>query len=154
MIDFSIPQKYRKDINTERLELAFKTSLQHLGLPMAEGITLKVTDNKTIQKLNRLHRQVDEPTDVLSFENNYIDPESGIHYFGDIVISYEKALAQAQARGAALQSELEMLLVHGTLHLCGYDHAGEDGFSEMSPLQDRILADIHNPLLGSIYHGN
>jgi probable rRNA maturation factor len=154
LIDFSIPQKYRKDINTERLELAFKTSLQHLGLPMAEGITLKVTDNKTIQKLNRLHRQVNEPTDVLSFENDYIDPESGIHYLGDIVISYEKALTQAQERGASLQSELEMLLVHGTLHLCGYDHADECGFSEMSPLQDRVLTDIHNPLLGSIYHVN
>ncbi|MFZ3071474.1 MAG: rRNA maturation RNase YbeY [Anaerolineaceae bacterium] len=152
MIDFSIPQKYRSTTDTKRLNLALETTLHQLGINHDEAITLKITDNKSIQKLNRLYRQFDEPTDVLSFENDYVDLETGIHFLGDIVISYEKALMQAQSQNHLFQQELEMLLIHGILHLCGYDHLDEDEFLEMSQQQDAILSAINNPLLKSIYH--
>jgi len=109
-----------------------------------------LTDNKTIQQLNKTYRGFDAPTDVLSFENDYLDPESGLHYLGDIVISIEKAQEQAANNGHLLQQEVEMLFVHGVLHLCGYDHAEADGYAEMSRIQDEILQTVGNPLLDSI----
>jgi len=150
MIDFSSPKKYRAQVDFNRLETCLQTSLEKLGYAQDEAVTLKITDNKTIQRLNKTYRGVDAPTDVLSFENDYLDPESGVHYLGDIVISIEKAQEQAANNGHLLQQEVEMLFVHGVLHLCGYDHAEEDEYAEMSRLQDEILQALNNPLLDSI----
>jgi len=150
MIDFSSPKKYRAQVDFNRLETCLQTSLEKLGYAQDEAVTLKITDNKTIQRLNKTYRGVDAPTDVLSFENDYLDPESGLHYIGDIVISIEKAQEQAANNGHLLQQEVEMLFVHGVLHLCGYDHAEEDEYAEMSRIQNEILQTVGNPLLDSI----
>ena len=150
MIDFSSPKKYRAQVDLKRLETCLQTSLEKLGYAQDEAVTLKLTDNKTIQQLNKTYRGVDAPTDVLSFENDYLDPESGVHYLGDIVISIEKAQEQAANNGHLLQQEVEMLFVHGVLHLCGYDHAEEDEYAEMSRIQNEILQTVGNPLLDSI----
>ena len=150
MIDFSSPKKYRAQVDFKRLETCLQVSLEKLGYAQDEAVTLKLTDNKTIQQLNKSYRGVDAPTDVLSFENDYLDPESGLHYLGDIVISIEKAQEQAANNGHLLQQEVEMLFVHGVLHLCGYDHAEADGYAEMSRIQDEILQTVGNPLLDSI----
>ena len=150
MIDFSSPKKYRAQVDLKRLETCLQTSLEKLGYAQDEAVTLKITDNKTIQRLNKTYRGVDAPTDVLSFENDYLDPESGVHYLGDIVISIEKAQEQAANNGHLLQQEVEMLFVHGVLHLCGYDHAEEDEYAEMSRIQNEILQTVGNPLLDSI----
>ena len=150
MIDFSSPPKYRTQVDLIRLEACLQTSLEKLGYAQDEAVTLKLTDNRTIHKLNKTYRGVDAPTDVLSFENYYLDPENGLHYLGDIVISIEKAQEQAANNGHPLQQEVEMLFVHGVLHLCGYDHAEEDEYAVMSRLQDEILTAMNNPLLGSI----
>jgi len=99
------------------LEACLQASLEKLGYAQDEAVTLKLTDNRTIHKLNKAYRNVDAPTDVLSFENDYLDPESGLHYLGDIVISIEKAQEQAANNGHPLQQEVEMLFVHGVLHL-------------------------------------
>jgi len=150
MIDFSSPKKYRAQVDFNRLETCLQTSLEKLGYAQDEAVTLKITDNKTIQRLNKTYRGVDAPTDVLSFENDYLDPESGVHYLGDIVISIEKAQEQAANNGHLLQQEVDMLFVHGVLHLCGYDHAEEDEYAEMSRIQNEILQTVGNPLLDSI----
>jgi probable rRNA maturation factor len=150
MIDHSSPQKYRALVDLKRLETCLQTSLEKISYAQDEAVSLKLTDNKTIQQLNKTYRGVDEPTDVLSFENDYRDPESGLHYLGDIIISIEKSQEQAATKGHLLQQEVELLLVHGILHLCGYDHADEDDYAEMSSLQDEILRAVDNPLLSSI----
>jgi len=92
-----------------------------------------------------------EVTDVLSFENAFIDPETGETYLGDILISCETAKRQADNRGLELMDELEMLLVHGILHLAGMDHASTPEWQEMSALQDEILAQLNNPIQKSIH---
>lgn len=150
MLDFSIPRKYRALIETDRLTFAFQMSVEMLGLNPQTSAALKITDNASIRKLNKAYRGLDEATDVLSFENDFIDLETGARFIGDIVISIEKAQAQAAERGFSLQEELEMLLVHAVLHLNGYDHLEEADLEEMSSLQDEILIAIANPLLGSI----
>jgi probable rRNA maturation factor len=150
MIDLSSAKKFRTQVDLNRLEICLHATLEKLGYAQDEAVTLKLTDNKTIQQINRTYREVDAPTDVLSFENDYLDPETGLYYLGDIVISIEKAQEQAADNGHPLQQEVEMLFVHGLLHLCGYDHTEEDEYAEMSCLQDEILKEMNNPLLGSI----
>lgn len=150
MLDFSIPRKYRALIDTDRLTFAFQKSVEMLGLSPQTSAALKISDDASIRKLNKAYRGLDEATDVLSFENDFIDLETGARFIGDIVISIEKAQAQAAERGFSLQEELEMLLVHAVLHLNGYDHLEEADLEEMGNLQDEILIAIGNPVLGSI----
>ena len=150
MIDLSSAKKFRTQVDLNRLEICLHATLEKLGYAQDEAVTLKLTDNRAIHKLNKTYRNVDAPTDVLSFENDYLDPESGLHFLGDIVISIEKAQEQAANNEHPLQQEVEMLFVHGVLHLCGYEHAEEDEYAEMSCLQDKILKEMNNPLLGSI----
>lgn len=90
-------------------------------------ISLVFTDDKTIQELNKNYRGKDKPTDVLSF-SQLENPEFGIEpiTLGDLVISVETAKRQAKKYEHSLQREIERLLIHGTLHLLGYDHEKVD----------------------------
>jgi probable rRNA maturation factor len=84
-------------------------------------VSLLLTDDAEIHELNRDYRGVDKPTDVLAFA---LDESGRIETsLGDVVISVERARAQAKSRRVELDRELELLAVHGTLHLLGYDHA-------------------------------
>jgi probable rRNA maturation factor len=152
MIEFMIPRKYRTVISADRLLLAYQRTVEKLGRRAEGAVTLKITDNAGIRKLNKAYRGLDEATDVLSFENEFVDLETGRRFLGDIAISIEKALAQAEERGFSLQEELEMLFVHAVLHLNGYDHLEEAELEEMNSRQDEILQEIGNPIRGSISH--
>ncbi|MBQ5440124.1 MAG: rRNA maturation RNase YbeY [Clostridia bacterium] len=90
-------------------------------------ISVTFVDNEEIHKLNKQYRNIDSPTDVLSFplgENgNYdVDPTTGAKMLGDVVISMEKAVDQAELYGHPLQREVGYLTAHSVLHLLGYDH--------------------------------
>jgi len=121
----------------------FLTAAQRaLQLAHPEGaaeLTLVLTDDNQVHELNRQFREVDAPTDVLSFPLNEVDPDSGNLYLGDIVISIPRAQAQAQTEGHSLEDELRLLIVHGILHLLGYDHADEQGQAAMWAVQADIL---------------
>jgi probable rRNA maturation factor len=85
-------------------------------------MTLALVDTTKIQALNAEFRNLDQPTDVLAFTDDRIDPETEIRYFGDVVIAVPVAQRQADAAGHPLQAELSLLTVHGVLHLLGFDH--------------------------------
>ena len=90
-------------------------------------VDVSLVDNETIHAINLEQRQIDAPTDVLSFplgEDGVYDqnPATGAYMLGDIVISLEKAQAQAEEYGHTLQREVGYLTVHSMLHLLGYDH--------------------------------
>jgi len=85
---------------------------------------------------------IDAPTDVLSFSDGDLDPETGAPYLGDILISVERAQAQARSAGHTLQEELTLLVVHGVLHLLGHDHAEPEQKARMWSLQAEILTDL------------
>ena len=110
----------------------------------AEGVTAKceinvlVTDDKGIQQINRTSRNIDKPTDVLSFPmfelspgelpqdwSEYEDPDTGLVPLGDMCISLERAIAQAQEFGHTTRREVGYLTIHSMLHLLGYDHMDE-----------------------------
>lgn len=101
------------------------------------NVSVLITDNDEIQGLNLEYRQKDAPTDVLSFplfdEEGNLDDEE----LGDIVISLEKAKAQAEEYNHSLKREVAFLTAHSMLHLLGYDH--ENGEQEMYVKQDEIL---------------
>jgi probable rRNA maturation factor len=151
MLTIKSRQVFRKELDTKRLQKAASTAFRMLGFETQPEVSLQITDDRTIQKFNLKYRDTDEATDVLSFENAFTDPESGETYLGDILISYETANRQADIRGLDLMAELEMLLVHGLLHLTGMDHASVSEWEEMSTLQDSILAELNNPIQKSIH---
>lgn len=101
------------------------------GIDVTAEVSVTFVDNEQIHRLNREYRNVDRPTDVLSFpmaDREHLeqvkDPED-VQMLGDIVISMEKAMEQAHLYGHSLQREIAFLTVHSMLHLLGYDH--EDG---------------------------
>lgn len=90
-------------------------------------INVTFVDNEKIQSLNKKHRKIDQPTDVLSFplgtNGKYdVDPETGAKILGDVIISIEKAVEQSKKYGHTLQREVAFLTTHSVLHLLGYDH--------------------------------
>ena len=104
-------------------------TMEEFGKP-AE-VTVTFVDNEQIRDLNRTHRNVDAETDVLSFplgENGVYDKnyETGAYMLGDVVISLEKANAQAKLYGHSFRREIGYLTAHSMLHLLGYDHVGND----------------------------
>jgi len=151
MLTIKSRQAIRKELDIKRLQRACSTACNLLGFDAQPEITLQLTDDRTIREFNRQYRGIDEATDVLSFENAFIDPESGETYLGYILISYETARRQADARGLDMMAEIEMLLVHGILHLAGMDHASRAEWEEMSALQDAILKELNNPIRKSIH---
>lgn len=98
-------------------------------------------DNDYIHKLNKQYRNVDRPTDVISFalEDNKEEEISNIRMLGDIYISIDKAKEQALEYGHSLKRELSFLSVHGILHLLGYDHMKEEDEKIMFAKQEEIL---------------
>ncbi len=86
-------------------------------------ITIVLTDDAQLHELNREFLGIDAPTDVLSFPSEETDPDSGARYLGDIIISIPRAAQQAGAAGHSVEAEAQLLVVHGTLHLLGHDHA-------------------------------
>ena len=108
-------------------------------------LSLLITDDEALRELNRRFRGVDAPTDVLSFgagtEGRFVSAPEGPPYLGDVVISYQRARAQAEELGQAAERELELLVVHGILHLLGYDHQEEAAAQEMREREELILSD-------------
>jgi probable rRNA maturation factor len=119
-----------------QLDRVIRAALKAQGVDMGCEVNVMLTDDAGIQRVNRLMREVDKPTDVLSFPMfdmpagslptvGWTDPDSGLIPLGDMCISLERAQAQAQEFGHSLERELSYLAVHSVLHLLGYDHLDE-----------------------------
>lgn len=122
-----------------------------LELEQFEGsaeVDVSLVDNARIHEINLEQRNIDAPTDVLSFplgENGVYDknPATGAYMLGDVVISMEKAAAQAEEFGHSLQREVGYLTVHSMLHLLGYDHLDEGPMkAQMRAREEAIAATI------------
>ena len=137
--EFSVPR--------DLLERATRAALEHQAESLDSELTIVLTDDARLKELNRDYLGIDAPTDVLSFPASETDPETGAHYIGDILISIPRAKSQATAAGHPLESEVQLLVVHGVLHLLGHDHADAKEKSRMWKAQHEILAQLG---LGSI----
>ena len=113
-----------------------------------------IADNATIHRLNKLYRGIDSPTDVLSFRLSDKQPGTDSIVFpastgepahlGEILISYQRTVEQAPAHGNTVQQELNLLLVHGTLHLLGHDHEHAADARKMRALENKILKQLES----------
>jgi probable rRNA maturation factor len=110
--------------------------------------SVMLTDDEGIRAYNRRFRGVDEPTDVLSFPAEAGDPSSSGHYLGDLVVSAERAAAQAAELGHDLAAEVEVLVLHGILHLLGHDHETDSG--DMRALEARLARALFGDTRGLI----
>ncbi len=105
-------------------------------------MTIVLTDDEQLHELNREYLGIDAPTDVLSFPAAESDPETGVAYLGDILISIPRATQQAQAAGHSVEAEVQLLVVHGTLHLLGHDHATAEEKARMWESQAEVMSKL------------
>ncbi|MBN1537291.1 MAG: rRNA maturation RNase YbeY [Anaerolineales bacterium] len=142
MINFQISESLPADeivCYKQRLVSAAQAVLHFTGSSPHSEISLVIVDDETIRGLNKQYLGNDTPTDVLSFPAEEVEPESGNPYLGDILIAFSYAKAQADAAGHAVEDELQLLVVHGVLHLLGYDHAEKADRIRMWQAQAKIL---------------
>ena len=118
---------------------AAMTTLSQQSQPADAELTIVIGDDAQLKELNRQFLGLDKPTDVLSFSSGELDPDTHNPYFGDIVISFERARAQAEASGHPVEDELQLLVVHGVLHLLGHDHASPEEKERMWAAQSAAL---------------
>lgn len=109
------------------------------------SLTIVLTDEPGIRDYNRRYAGIDRPTDVLSFTDGEIDPDTGAAYIGDVIICPPVALTGAENGRHALLNELSLLTVHGVLHLLRYDHHNEGSRDHMWRAQERILRRLGSP---------
>lgn len=137
MINIDNQQDFRESALLER---AARFTLDLEPDSADADITIVLTDDAQLHELNREYLGVDAPTDVLSFPASETDPETGAQYLGDIIISIPRAMLQAQAGGHPLEAEVQLLVVHGTLHLLGHDHAEVEEKARMWQAQAEVMS--------------
>ncbi|MBO4374146.1 MAG: rRNA maturation RNase YbeY [Lachnospiraceae bacterium] len=148
------------DLDIEGLfDLCARKALQYTGCPFECEVDLTVTTDSEIRQLNRQFRDIDEPTDVLSFpllefeepgrfdisEEDHMDcfdPESDELMLGSIVINLDRAEQQALSFGHSLKREMAFLIIHSMLHLQGFDHMEDNDRIVMEKAQEEILDDL------------
>ncbi|MBO5218486.1 MAG: rRNA maturation RNase YbeY [Clostridia bacterium] len=128
------------------VKAAVYAALAYEDFRRSAEISVTFTDNEGIREINREHREIDAPTDVLSFpilgddEDGDVNPGTGAVILGDIVLSLERAREQAAEFGHSFTREVAFLTVHSVLHLLGYDHVNsEEEDREMRARQHAIL---------------
>ncbi len=144
----------------EVVKLVVDEVLEQENCPYESQINVLLTDNEGIRYFNKEYRDIDRETDVLSFPNvdftepgvfdidedaeaDYFDPESGELILGDIIISVDKVIEQAQNYGHSRLREFAFLVAHSMLHLSGYDHMEPEEAKVMEEKQEQILTRLN-----------
>ena len=144
VVDLQIAAEFCGQVAVERLVEAARITLADEGRNRAE-VCIVLTGDEEMKQLNRTYRCLDQTTDVLSFsaqegQGSFVvgDPKAGV-YLGDIVIAYPYARRQAEAQGHDVDMELSLLVIHGVLHLLGYDHSEVEEEGRMWDRQRQLL---------------
>ena len=147
---------WRQPIISSIIQKCIETTLSLEGIQAPCEINVLVTNDKGIHAINKASRNIDRPTDVLSFPmfdleagnppddwKDYLDPETGLCPLGDMCISLERAMAQAKEFGHTTRREVGYLTIHSMLHLLGYDHLDEaEQKAQMRAREEAIAATI------------
>ncbi len=141
-VAFVVDPPYRARVRTRSLAALVRRTLASEGAPPPLVLSVAITNDATVRKLNRRYRGEDAPTDVLSFgldSRERFVSAAGAPQLGDVVISYPTAQRQARTAGHSLDNELAHLLVHGVLHLLGYDHETPREATAMRAREEALL---------------
>jgi len=148
-IGVHIEENFKDLIDEEWARKLTRTILKAESAALPYEVSIILTDSEAVQKLNRDYRGVDEPTDVLSFcmlpqenEPSFISSPDGITHLGEVIISYPQAARQANERKHSVKQELALLLIHGILHLLGYDHEQPEEGDRMQTREKELLEKV------------
>lgn len=144
LVEVQTAPRFVGEVDAELLRRVTVEVLHREGIEGETALSVVITDDETVRELNRRFRGPDVPTDVLAFgggqEGDFVTAPGEPAYLGDVIISYPRAVAQAEEYGHSVDRELTLLTVHGVLHLLGYDHGDEVEGAEMWARQDEILS--------------
>ena len=143
MIKFEINQTAGKKINHNFWSLWSKKISKNIKKNDNASVSIAVVGLPAMKKMNQIYRGKDKATNVLSFaeidlkNTKFVQNDNG--YLGEVVLCYQIVVSQAKVAKVSFESELARLLVHGVLHLLGYDHQTRAQASKMEELEDKIL---------------
>jgi len=151
-IEISVAETYRGQVDKPWVRKIARAVLKAEGVAQPYEVSLVFTDPETVQQLNRDYRGVDEPTDVMAFymlgqkeaDNSFALPPDGVTRPGEVIISYPRAVEQAREQGHSTERELALLIIHGILHLLGYDHEKTEDQEKMRSREKELL-DRYSP---------
>ncbi|MEA3345013.1 MAG: rRNA maturation RNase YbeY [Chloroflexota bacterium] len=151
MTEVQVDPSFAAYVDVERIqEIAHEVVAKHASGERQEWVTKKeltvvITDEERVRELNRRYRGEDRPTDVLAFggtAEGFVEAPGAPSYLGDVIISYPRAQAQAEELGHSPDRELALLVIHGILHLLGYDHSTPEEKAIMWNRQEAILGRV------------
>jgi probable rRNA maturation factor len=145
-LDIQTAPLFAGEVDTELLHSVATEALRREAVEGEIALSVVITGDEAVRELNRQFRDVDVPTDVLAFgtgeEGDFVVAPGEPAYLGDVIISYPRAVTQAEEYGHSINRELALLTVHGVLHLLGYDHTDEAERMEMWARQNEILESL------------
>jgi len=139
VISIIVPEQFRLQISDQNLLASVEKTMLVDGVSDSPSLSLIITDDEEMKKLNQTYRGINKTTDVLSFGGDFTDPDLDSRYLGDVIISFPQAEEQALRRGHDVDAELQLLAAHGVLHLLGYDHDTQSAKEVMWQVQTQIL---------------
>lgn len=142
MINLQVKRTVRLPIDKTIILYAAQLALDNINAYPSSDISVVIGDDRLLWRLNRKYRKINTSTDVLSFPSSEPDPDTKSIYLGDVVISLPRAQEQALVGGNSVADELQLLVVHGVLHLLGYDHIKTADKKKMQSAQENILAQL------------
>ena len=142
-----VEERFRESVDRPWAKKIARRVLKDEGVAPPYEVSLVLTDSQTVQQLNRDYRGVNQPTDVLAFymrtgqeaDNSFPLPPDGVTRLGEVIISYPQAVAQATEQGHSTERELALLVIHGILHLLGYDHEKPEDEAKMRAREKELL---------------
>lgn len=156
-INVLIEEGIEVDIEAEWMQGVVEKILVSENMPLNVEVSLLLTGQERIQELNREYRGKDKPTDVLSFALSeqkddpeptaFIGPPDGLMHLGEVIISYPQAVIQAEEHGHSPKKEMAILIVHGILHILGYDHEKPELEPAMEAKEKAIMAEMEKEML-------
>ncbi len=145
-LDVQIDPQFRDLLVPQPLRQTAQAVLEHQRVIGPCELALVISDDATLRDLNRRHRGVDAPTDVLAFPDDtqgpFVEAPGIPRYLGDVVISFQRAETQAAEAGHDPLSEIHLLVIHGILHLLGYEDTTEQQRTRMWAVQAEILQSL------------
>jgi probable rRNA maturation factor len=151
-IEIFLEREFRALVDKAWVKKTVRQVLRAEGVAPPYEVSLLFTDSETVRRLNRDYRGVDEPTDVLAFymlpqkeaDSSFGLPPDGVTRLGEVIISCPQAAVQAREQGHSTERELALLVIHGVLHLLGYDHE-ESGAEEKMREREKELLEKYSP---------
>lgn len=146
-IEVLVEEQFRGLVEDAWARRIARVVLEAEGVAPPYEVSLVFTDSETVRRLNRDYRQVDAPTDVLAFymlppdgtKDPFVLPPDGITRLGEVIVSCPQAVRQARDEGHPVERELALLIIHGILHLLGYDHEEPAEEMEMRQREKELL---------------